>query len=252
MALTTPASAGLTAIEGNVEYISVESAPASGLFIWIIDDRTSGSDVSITAPTGFTATDAQSLFDEIAAQVVANQSVTGNVVGTADTNVALDAITTDPSDSSPLESGDVAFFNPATSPATDGGASRERGVYIYDGAAWPTTPAIAVSDGASIGAASKTASGIVELLTNAEARAGVDQERVATAQQLAAVEPSLTQVGHVLTHEREIGAHEVRDLRTPRMPMLPVNDLEYSQVIYTGTDLPQGTYAHNGTVWFQI
>ena len=205
---------------------------------------------AITGIAAGAASNTQTVLEELAAKAIANESISGQNVGTVATNAALEAITDGADGTTALESGDFAYFNPATSPATDNAQSRVRGIYVYNGTAWPTTPSLELAD--SVGAASDTAAGIVELLTDTEALAGTDTVRAATAANLAAVEPSLSATNtHVVTVDRKIAADQSLDLRIPTVTSLPADDSAYRSVIYIGTTLPNGLYCHNGTTWFQ-
>ena len=184
----TEALAGLIEIatQAEVSAGTDDARAVTPLKLKAIIDALNAAAIETTAIPGLAggaASDVQTVLADIAAQLTALESVTGNNVGTAPTNAALEAITTDPADSSALEAGDFVFFPNAS---TDNGQTRPAGIYVYDGTGWPLTPALALPT-LNIGAATDAAQGLVELATNAEVATGTDTTRAVTPAGLASL-----------------------------------------------------------------
>ena len=93
---------------------------------------------AIPGVAGGVATDAQTALADIGAQLAALQSITGQLTDQVSTSAALDAIV-DVDGTAALEAGDWAILD------TDEGG-RDAGIYIYNGTAWPATPAYQFPD----------------------------------------------------------------------------------------------------------
>jgi len=243
--VATPAAGVTLALDTDTTSTTQAATPtnvANQVAAGLDDLDTSGVD-AVAIPNVSGATLLAQLQDMVA-QIQANKEITGNHVGTVSTNAALEALAD--VDGAVIENGDTAILSVA---ANDNGQTRPKGVYVYAGGAWPLNPALEIS--ANIGAASLTAAGVVELMTDVEAQAGADATRAATGANLAAVEPEITNAGQVMTLDRKIAADQTFDARTPSGTVLPADNVASNDFIYTGVVLPQGKYYWNGNAWTQ-
>ena len=210
-------------------------------------DQNAG-EVPVTAAGNLSATDVQAALVELQGDIDLINSLGGVYTGAAATVATLP---TTREDGTPVQNGDTAILS------VDDGAN-ESGWWVYDGTNWTFAKEIPET----IGAATDTTAGVVELATNAEADAGTSTVHAVTPANLPtavkAHETDTTLVStatQVLTYTNEdtTTAASVHDVRTPTGATLPTDDTNSREFILIGNaTLPDGLYAWNGTAWFQV
>ena len=149
-ATTDPTAAGQTdwalfggsslalAAAGNTTSTTEAISPAAVVALINMINAADVPTAAIAGVNGGAASDVQQVLAELAGRVISNESIVGQLVGQVSTSAALDAIV-DADGTAALEAGDWAILD-----ADEGG--REAGIYVYDGTAFPATPAYQFPD----------------------------------------------------------------------------------------------------------
>ena len=149
-ATTDPTTAGQTdwtlfggsnlalAAAGNTTSTTEAISPAAVVALIMAVNAVGVSTTAIAGVNGGAASNVQQVLEELVAKSLAQESIFGQHIGSASTSAELDALP-DVDGTPDREAGDWAVLNPA-----EGG--REAGIYIYDGTAFPATPAFQFPD----------------------------------------------------------------------------------------------------------
>ena len=149
-ATTDPTTAGQTdwelfggsslalAAAGNTTSTTEAISPAAVVALIMAVNAAGVSTAAIAGVNGGAASNVQQILEELVAKSLAQESIFGQHLGSTSTSAGLDALA-DVDGTAAREAGDWAILD------TDEGG-REAGIYVYDGTAFPATPAYQFPD----------------------------------------------------------------------------------------------------------
>ena len=149
-ATTDPTTAGQTdwtlfggsslalAAAGDTTSTTEAISPAAVVALIMAVNAAGVSTAAIAGVNGGAASNVQQILEELVAKSLAQESIFGQHLGSTSTSAGLDALA-DVDGTAAREAGDWAILDTA-----EGG--REAGIYVYDGTAFPATPAFQFPD----------------------------------------------------------------------------------------------------------